>query len=461
MPLLPTTSAPPHRHARAKPVGSQRVREPLDRFIRKRRKHPYKDRSGSVAMMMRKNYLTQASVEQLSQGEAEELVQAHEIEVPIETHMEVEPEEDIEMDIETDGDQIYSLAETIEAVDESEKRMKEAVDEFEEGAKEAVDESEEGAKEAVDEPEKQAKEAVDESGEQPSSSQQEKKKPDSEIKEHQQIYAALTRKKGKKQKRPVASPDTLVINVDDSDDDLTLSQHGDDIWQEIGTLTLTTKEKQSVQNTSGWLNDNIVNSAQYLIHQQFLEINGLQNTLLSNTLGFQMAPPFVQVLNVNENHWVTVACIDQLHNTVRIYDSLGSRNMSLQMKEDLASIMCTKKESFFVCFESVGRQLDGSSCALYAIAFAFDLCERKHDPRAMRYSADLMRQHLLSCLDSSSMSSFPISGKRRVPAVGVLDSIAVWCHCKLPWNDQQQEVAQIECGYCFGWFHHPGCEENT
>ena len=52
--------------------------------------------------------------------------------------------------------------------------------------------------------------------------------------------------------------------------------------------------------TDQWVDDDIINAAQYLLKQQNCNVDGFLNTLLASKL--QMEPkrvPFIQILNIN------------------------------------------------------------------------------------------------------------------------------------------------------------------
>ena len=75
-------------------------------------------------------------------------------------------------------------------------------------------------------------------------------------------------------------------------------------------------------STDQWVDDDIINAAQYVLKQQNCNIDGFQNTLLTSSL--QMKPkrvPFDQIFNINAWHWITISAIDVPLSTIRVYDS--------------------------------------------------------------------------------------------------------------------------------------------
>ena len=76
-----------------------------------------------------------------------------------------------------------------------------------------------------------------------------------------------------------------------------------------------------------WFNDSIIHAAQMLLQKQSKDIHGWRHPLCSKREA--LFPPiplntkFVQLLNVNENHWICVSNVitgDTLKNCVRVYN---------------------------------------------------------------------------------------------------------------------------------------------
>lgn len=66
-------------------------------------------------------------------------------------------------------------------------------------------------------------------------------------------------------------------------------------------------------------------------------IRGFHNTLLGVNLSFPVnKPPFIQILHVHTNHWITMETVNT--DFVRVYDSLfDSSDISAQMQ--IAALM--------------------------------------------------------------------------------------------------------------------------
>ena len=75
--------------------------------------------------------------------------------------------------------------------------------------------------------------------------------------------------------------------------------------------TVQLKESPKGMITSGaWLDDSVICAAQCLLQKQHPHIGGFQNPVLANKLSMvPQACEFIQVLNVNQSHWVAVSNI--------------------------------------------------------------------------------------------------------------------------------------------------------
>ena len=70
-------------------------------------------------------------------------------------------------------------------------------------------------------------------------------------------------------------------------------------WTSISGILLTQSHKEALKSPNQWLDDDLINAAQYLLKKQNPSIDGFQSTILS--FKFQMEPrrtPFIQILNI-------------------------------------------------------------------------------------------------------------------------------------------------------------------
>ena len=102
-----------------------------------------------------------------------------------------------------------------------------------------------------------------------------------------------------------------------------------------------------LSSESQWLNDSIINAAQHLLSESGAMIQGFQNTLLGKGQKCKAlksdGAPFVQILRVNSNHWITTTNINCEAGEVRVFDSLY-KYISLDIKKTSMLIFEAKFE---------------------------------------------------------------------------------------------------------------------
>ena len=70
------------------------------------------------------------------------------------------------------------------------------------------------------------------------------------------------------------------------------------------------------------LNDKHINYAQGLLSDKFPDVAGLKSTLLQQKIRLDSSRPFVQILHVHNDHWITVSNLSSEMGVVYIYDSV-------------------------------------------------------------------------------------------------------------------------------------------
>ena len=132
------------------------------------------------------------------------------------------------------------------------------------------------------------------------------------------------------------------------------------MWVNIGDYSLTMEERSQLLEDE-FQTDRHINAAQVLLADQIPHMHGFQDTTRGQTLSFDRGDPFVQVVNINNNHWITATTSHVLSDGwLRVFDSLlFATSTSTATKELLASIVCTKRESFSIKLENVTPQHDG------------------------------------------------------------------------------------------------------
>ena len=167
--------------------------------------------------------------------------------------------------------------------------------------------------------------------------------------------------------------------------------------------------------------------------------NGLQDTLaLADLCRFRSSPTdSVQIVNISCSHWVCASNVFSPPGVVEVFDRMPAYSTtSSALKRQVAAILKTSEKSFDLYHVDVQRQVGGSDCCLFAIAFAASLCMRK-DPHTERYAQTEMRQHLAQCFEEKKITSFPKSDARRWLGrhrITNRKKVDVFCTCRLPWD---------------------------
>ena len=142
--------------------------------------------------------------------------------------------------------------------------------------------------------------------------------------------------------------------------------------------------------------------AQQLLKKRFPNNHGLRDTLTLKTTGTTEETPYIQILHMNNNHWITIAANNPT-GPVEVYDSLNASKLST---ETLKLIKQYHGSSCTVRLMNIQQQKGSKDCGLFAIATATSLCYGD-DPTMIVYCQDELRQHLLDCLTAEDLSPFP------------------------------------------------------
>ncbi len=121
----------------------------------------------------------------------------------------------------------------------------------------------------------------------------------------------------------------------------------------------------------------------------------------------------------------------------------------------IANLVNTSKQSFKVEKIPVQQQQGLKDCALFALAFAMELCiQNVKDIETVCFDQKKMRTHLCDCLEDGKMTPFPKLGSfspNVVRSSYSLLKISVYCLCRLPdiYDDDM-----IKCDSCKKWYHY-------
>lgn len=222
-------------------------------------------------------------------------------------------------------------------------------------------------------------------------------------------------------------------------------------WIQVGSVILKNTQKHILTSNNEWFDDCIISAAQHLLKQKCPHIRGLQPPTLANALSFEQALgcPYLQVLLENNNHWVVISTVGCPSNTVRIFDSMNSMNLSTANKRVVADFLRTDSDFIVLEYIHVQYQIGASDCGAFAIAFATSICFAE-DPHVVIYEQNNLRNHLKICLEKGDINKFPRRKIIRLPSTEkVVQSLAIYCICRLP-NDGKP---MIKCNKCKRWYH--------
>ena len=166
------------------------------------------------------------------------------------------------------------------------------------------------------------------------------------------------------------------------------------------TLGLPMKLEKILQHPPEWIDGRIINHAQELVKGKYKDTDGLQDPVLWRFATVE--GKFVQVLHVNNNHWICVARNE--NNEVSVYGSMGS-NLSKDTVHVIARMVKCEDEELMVKLMPVKHQANGNDCDLFALACATDFAEGI-DPSERYYEEKALRNHLLQCFRNNEINQF-------------------------------------------------------
>ena len=131
-------------------------------------------------------------------------------------------------------------------------------------------------------------------------------------------------------------------------------------------------------------------------------------------------------------------------------DSLGFMNLQEDAIVQIAKLYSSRSSTPNIKRLSVQQQNGYHDCGLFSVAYAVEVCLGQN-PESVKFAQDRMRGHLLECLSSSTMNSFPPTTQECIsrPRSGVLQ-VKLFCLCKLP---AVFDAVMIQCDVCEEWYH--------
>ena len=169
------------------------------------------------------------------------------------------------------------------------------------------------------------------------------------------------------------------------------------------TLGLPVEIEKILQDPTEWLDDRIINHGQELIKRKYKDTDGLQEPVFRRFA--TVDGKFVQVLQVNNNHWICLA--GNKNNEASVYDSMGG-NLSKDTVHVIARVNKCEDEELMVKLMPVQHQTNGNDwfvCFSICTDFAEGI-----DPSERFYGQKALRNHLLQCFRNIEIN--PVSARR-------------------------------------------------
>ena len=185
----------------------------------------------------------------------------------------------------------------------------------------------------------------------------------------------------------------IVINDDDINNENEICTKSNK-WLKIGSYVLSLAEREMLCNND-WLTDLHMNSVQVLLKKQFPQFGGLQNTAVLQSS--RIMQPFpndqesLQIVHVNNNHWIVATTANCHEADISIYDSFNSP-VNKETQSILARLLKTRNDSFRIQIAKVNRQSGSNDCGVFAAAYCTSLAFGQ-DPSTVVYNQDCLRDN--------------------------------------------------------------------
>ena len=134
---------------------------------------------------------------------------------------------------------------------------------------------------------------------------------------------------------------------------------------------------------------------------------------------------------------------------VEVFDSMCTCEISIEVKEGIASIMCSSRAVIETIFPYVTQQVGSCDCGLFSLAYAHTICARE-EPSTLVYSQTKLHKHFKCSIDSKQIKPFPSCLTQNPPIAPLRKSFRIYCTCRLP--DAGDEM--VQCVSCHRWYHY-------
>ena len=164
--------------------------------------------------------------------------------------------------------------------------------------------------------------------------------------------------------------------------------------------------------------------------------------------------PAAQIHYNGHNHWV-MSFLHDKNGPVYVLDSICKGYLTTSLQMQLSMIYGHGKEEIDVVMPLINQQRNSKDCGLFAIANITEFCFTNFKGidsgrSTCIYEQELMRKHLLECLETQKMAPFPKRNRKRGTSFLSYDiKIKMNCPCGLP--DCIQDL--VQCHSCDTWYH--------
>lgn len=206
-----------------------------------------------------------------------------------------------------------------------------------------------------------------------------------------------------------------------------------------------------------WLTSDTIDMASYLLAKEYQDIDGFQSVLLYSAIshgGIVGTPQkkFVQILNICNSHWVTASNVFCNKNQLCVYDSLRSP-LDPKTQQILSWLLRPQSDNFMVLQPAVQQQTNFSNCGVFAIAFAYAVCQGQ-PPELCLFTEGRLRAQLYGSLAKNSIKFDMKTIESKVNVNIAQTKVPVYCVCRTA----HYHELMVQCFMCQEWYH-PTCVE--
>ena len=184
------------------------------------------------------------------------------------------------------------------------------------------------------------------------------------------------------------------------------------IWIKNELYELKDSDREILEGSDCWLNDNLMDAGQKLICKALGSLEAYQSVLncqKKQQKYFPVTGDHIQLLHNGNCHWLLTF---NSSGRIQVCDSLRT-NLTSVTKQCLRSLykpLLNENGKLEVTFLPVEKQTDGFNCGLFALAYASIILDGK-SPTDFQFLVNEMRAHYIKCLKEVTLHPFPVIEK--------------------------------------------------